>query len=249
MYKKVSLKVATFVILAAILTVPSTMLQISQAQLSSSDQSTILNIHNNLRSAVGVQPLTWSSSLASEAQNYANQLVSQGYVCDATRCDNNLPHGASNENLAWGSQGYPISSMVQSWANEKSYYNGQPIPYGNNPAGHYTAMVWQGTYEIGCGFAPSVNIDILVCRYNPPGNLIGEMPYGTPSQAVADEESTFNPDEEAVNDQLSAADSSGGNEDIDSIDESFSEDFADESFSEDFSGDSNEDSDDISNEN
>jgi hypothetical protein len=38
-------------------------------------------------------------------------------------------------------------------------------------------MVWQDTQEIGCGFASSGQMDFLVCRYNPPGNLPGQTPY------------------------------------------------------------------------
>jgi len=118
------------------------MLQISQAQISQSDQNTILNMHNNERSAVGSPPLTWSNSLATQSQSYANQLSTIGLVCNAQQCDQ-TPHGALNENLAGGSPCTSITTHVQGGANEKSQYNGQPIPPGNNPAGHYTAMVWQ----------------------------------------------------------------------------------------------------------
>ena len=107
------------------------------------------------------------------------------------------PHGASNENLA-GKSSTSITKHVQGWANEKSVYNGQPLPSGNNPAGHYTAMVWQNTKEIGCGFADTDQMNFLVCRYNPPGNFIGEMPYGNSNQAVIDDETTFVPNEGAV---------------------------------------------------
>ncbi len=63
------------------------------------------------------------------------------------------------------------------WADEKPKYNaGQRSGLG---IGHYTAMVWKNTQEIGCGFASSDSgqIDFLVCRYNPPGNLPGQTPY------------------------------------------------------------------------
>lgn len=100
-YTKVSLTIPIFIFVAAILTGPTTLLQISQAQINSSAQNSILSIHNNERSAVGVQPLTWSNSLASASQNYANQLASQGFSCMQT-CNPDIPHGATNENLAWG---------------------------------------------------------------------------------------------------------------------------------------------------
>jgi pathogenesis-related protein 1 len=196
MYKKVSIKIIVILVTAAILTVPSSMLQISHAQ-SNANLKTALDMHNQARAAVGVQPLTWSSSLATQAQGYADQLKSQGYVCNGSNGNLDvcrtaepykyLPHGASNENLAWGSVGWPVSSMVQSWIDEKSYM-GQ----------HYTAMVWQNTRQVGCGTANGAQIDILVCRYDPPGNIAGQVPFGPgaaapPSQAVGEEESTLAP--------------------------------------------------------
>ncbi len=209
MNKKITVKITMIVIIAMILTVPSTVLQISQAQISQSDQNTILSKHNSERSAVGVQPLTWSNSLATQSQDYANQLSTGGYVCNGSSCANNIPHGASNENLAWGSPGYPVSSMVQGWANEKSAYDGQPIPSGYSPAGHYTAMVWQNTHEVGCGFVATGQIDILVCRYNPAGNIVGQMPYGNTNQAVTDNETTFVPNEGVAGGENSGVNNGG----------------------------------------
>ena len=182
MNKKISVKITIILIMTVILTVPSTMLQISQAQISQSDQNTILSMHNDERKEVNSPPLTWSSNLATQSQDYANQLSTMGLVCNAQQCDQ-TPHGASNENLAGGSPGTSIATHVQGWADEKSDYNGQPIPSGNNPAGHYTAMVWQNTKEIGCGFTSTDQMNFLVCRYNPPGNFVGEMPYGNANQA------------------------------------------------------------------
>jgi hypothetical protein len=47
--------------------------------------------------------------------------------------------------------------------------------------GHYTQMVWRGTYVVGCGIAPpgagGLPYSILVCVYYPPGNYIGRAPY------------------------------------------------------------------------
>ena len=70
-------------------------------------------IHNRERGAVGNSALTWSNSLASQAQGYADQLSSQGYVCNGSNGNLDvcrtaepykyLPHGASNENFTWGS--------------------------------------------------------------------------------------------------------------------------------------------------
>ena len=111
----------------------------------------MLNIHNQERAAVGVPPLTWSNSLAADSQSWANHLTTLGLVCDDQRCDA-TPHGAKNENIASGVADLNSpAELAQLWADEKSKYNaGQRSGAG---IGHYTAMVWQNTREVGCGFS------------------------------------------------------------------------------------------------
>lgn len=175
MYKKVPKGLALILYITIFLTVLSYMVQISQAQSKTDLENTMLNIHNQERAAVGVQPLTWSNSLATDSQSWANHLTTLGLVCDDQRCDA-TPHGAKNENIASGvADLYSPEELAQLWADEKVKYNaGQRSGPG---IGHYTAMVWQNTQEIGCGFASSGQMDFLVCRYNPPGNLPGQTPY------------------------------------------------------------------------
>ena len=138
-------------------------------------------MHNRERSAVGVFRRSRGATVSRrETQAYANQLKSQGYVCNAQRFADLLPHGAliTAESHFRGSVGYPLSGMIQSWIDEKSRYDGGPIPNGGARPGHYTAMVWHNTSEVGCGTASGTQIEILVCRYNPPGNFIGRHPFG-----------------------------------------------------------------------
>jgi|SRR4051812_6631531 len=193
MEKKISIKIIIILFAAAILTVPSSMLQISHAQSTKVLQD-ILAIHNKERAAVRNQPLTWSESLASEAQAYADHLGSQGYVC----CSQVLPHGSSAENLGWGSPGFPFVKMVEgsqyAWVSEKPGYDAKtntctPVP-PLSTCGHYTAMIWGGTTHIGCGTF-SRQIEILVCRYDPPGNWAGQSPIQGAAQAVGEEQSTL----------------------------------------------------------
>jgi uncharacterized membrane protein YgcG len=204
MDKKVSIKIIVILFAAAILTVPSSMLQISHAQSTKALQD-VLAIHNRERDAVKNPALTWSNSLASQAQGYADQLSSQGYVCNGSNGNLDvcrtaapykyLPHGASNENLAWGSVGYSIDQMVQgpqySWVSEKSNYNAQTNTC-TGVCGHYTAMIWGGTTNVGCGTSSGAQIEILVCRYDPPGNMEGQTPFSQrAAQAVGEEDSTL----------------------------------------------------------
>ncbi|MBV9992478.1 MAG: hypothetical protein JOZ72_14450 [Alphaproteobacteria bacterium] len=43
--------------------------------------------------------------------------------------------------------------------------------------GHYTQIVWRETTKLGCATASSKDWDVLVCRYSPPGNTIGQRVY------------------------------------------------------------------------
>ena len=170
-------------VMAALLTVSWSALQRSQAQTNANLEGTILKIHNAERAApsVGVAPLTWSNSLAADAQSCAQDLVSRGYGPRDI-----LPHCSTGENLAWGTPGFFSAQMgAQGWADEKSTYQAR----GNHPLtpsdfekgkpmiGHYTQMVWKKTNEVGCATADSNTLSLLVCRYSPGGNYYGETPY------------------------------------------------------------------------
>ena len=197
---KLSIIISAILVTAAILTVQSSsMLQISYAQsrLDANTQNVILNMHNQERANVQVPALTWSNDLARDAQNWANTIVSRNLRWDlcgtsqdpnGTQCPPHVPRDQANgqgENLAWG-YNTPVVTLAQGWADERSnYVPGTPIA-GNlgwpNVYGHYTQMVWSSTTQIGCGIAQQTiganNWDILVCRYAPGGNWIGQVPYG-----------------------------------------------------------------------
>jgi pathogenesis-related protein 1 len=209
MYNKVSIKIIIILVTAAIVTVLSSGLQVSYAQ-PNQDMRAVLDLHNRERALVGFPPLTWSNSLAAEAQNWANHLATLGIVCGPQGCQPPVPHGANNENIALGYV-YPADVLprtspaeyAQRWADEKVRYNaGQRTGPG---IGHYTAMVWRATSEVGCGFVAGAvpdelgrggGTDFLVCRYNPPGNIPGQGPsnlpnYSTGAAAVGEEETTL----------------------------------------------------------
>ena len=185
MYKKVSSAILTILATAAILTVLSSEHQLSNAQTNQSLESKILAVHNSERAKVGVAPLTWSNSLAAGAQAWAEHVATTGrFVHDPGR-------GAVGENMAGFFSDVSEPCCGQSaWVTEKSLYHGGP---SFSAVGHYTQMVWANSKQVGCGTAFSRGLDysILVCRYDPPGNWPGQLPYpgaAPPSRAVAEEE-------------------------------------------------------------
>ncbi|MGN6708931.1 MAG: CAP family protein [Candidatus Nitrosocosmicus sp.] len=205
MNKKISVVFTTILIItSAIFIIPSIKFQLSHAQNNQDLQSSVLSIHNQERTKVGNSPLTWSDSLANDAQQYAQHLTASGYGPNDI-----LPHATGTgqgENLSWGHPGfYKAKEGVQQWADEKSNYRGQPLSSadfqkGKPMIGHYTQMVWKSTTQVGCGTSSSNTLEVLVCRYSPPGNYYGQVPYDSGSsstnQAVTDDQNTFAPNQE-----------------------------------------------------
>lgn len=167
-------------VIAALLAMSWSAVQRSHAQANGNFDN-ILQIHNNERAAVHDQPLSWSNSLAADAKSYAEHLLTLGLGPRDI-----LPHATGTgqgENLSWGTPGfYSPADGVQRWAAEKSNYHGGPLTRedfasGRPMIGHYTQMIWKNTSQVGCGTASSSTLAVLVCRYSPPGNYLGQAPY------------------------------------------------------------------------
>ncbi|KAK6036935.1 hypothetical protein COOONC_25560 [Cooperia oncophora] len=47
----------------------------------------------------------------------------------------------------------------------------------NMPIGHYTQMVWQNTYKLGCAIEWCDDMTYGVCQYSPSGNYIDQLIY------------------------------------------------------------------------
>ena len=139
----------------------------------SSRAQELLAAHNNWRAEIGVPPLQWSDSLAVSAQLWADHLASTG----------TFEHNRSGQNLALATTGVlSATQLVGIWGNEKQYFKVGVFPdvstTGNfAQVGHYTQLIWRNTQEVGCGLATGNGIDILVCNYNPPGNVLGGTVY------------------------------------------------------------------------
>lgn len=171
-----------------------------QAQTGSSltqrEASTVLRMHNNARAAVGVKPLQWDNTLAAYAQDWANQLARSSTF--RHRNGSVLQSKDYGENLAaHSSRGSHLQNGIQLWINEKRFYNGGAVG-GDGRVLHYTQMIWDRTTKVGCGRAYDARnrYYIIVCNYNPAGNIIGQKPISR--RVVNNEEPRPNPRPPAV---------------------------------------------------
>lgn len=120
----------------------------------------------------GAPPLTWSNSIASHAQSWADTIKGD------------LRHGGTDfsgkhvgQNIAMGSNSDVMRGedrkAVKQWMSEESAYRGT----FSMDAGHYTQVVWKGSRQLGCGMwsgkSDGWNTQMVVCDYYPAGNLMG----------------------------------------------------------------------------
>ncbi len=137
----------------------------------------ILQQHQTYRSELQLPALSWSPALAKDALALAQHLAS----IDKGEHDQSI-RGREGENLWWGtSDAFSFAQMVAMWGDEKKSFKYGVFPNCaiNRSAvvGHYTQIVWKNTRSVGCALAGNGHNDFLVCRYSPPGNVVGEKPY------------------------------------------------------------------------
>lgn len=130
--------------------------------LTKAEVDETLKLHNQLRKAVGVGPLKWNSKLQGQAQKWADK-------CQFKHSNSYSSPIKAGENIATNT--HPDMSVLMWFA---EFGAGPPRDGGKmiNLAGHYTAMTWPTTKEIGCGKCQG---KVFVCQYaNAPPNIVGE---------------------------------------------------------------------------
>ena len=142
-------------------------------------RSAMIAAHGAVRIDAGAAPITWDATLATDALVYAQMLARSGRFEHSKQTRGATPQG---ENLWTGTRAaYSYAEMAGHWAAEKRYYRRAATP-GFSTTGrwsdvaHYTQMIWHGTPRFGCAVASNVRDDYLVCRYTPPGNVVGQVP-------------------------------------------------------------------------
>ncbi|WP_301074191.1 CAP domain-containing protein [Sphingomonas sp.] len=137
----------------------------------------MLSAHNQTRAEAGVPPLQWDSALVETADRYARELARTGRFAHARQ-----PSGPQREgeNLWTGTRGaYRFDEMAGHWIAEKRHFvNGVTPSFSRTgkwqDVSHYTQIIWRNATRVGCALASNRRDDYLVCRYSPPGNVVGQ---------------------------------------------------------------------------
>ena len=171
---------------------------------SESGKILILEKHNELRrkvaqgqqrdpkpqpSASNMRKMVWNEELAATAQRWADQC---NFSHDRNRRKLDKTYVGQNAYLGMNSQNENLTTImskmdepVQAWYDE--VVNNAFDPVDINPfkfdytTGHYTAVVWAESEELGCGQVVYKEGDwfknIVVCNYAMGGNIVGSAMY------------------------------------------------------------------------
>ncbi|NXU77563.1 GLIP1 protein, partial [Oreotrochilus melanogaster] len=140
-----------------------------------------VSIHNDLRAKVqppasNMRYMTWDAALARTARAWAKRCVFEHniYLDKKYQCHPNFT--SVGENIWTGShQAFTVANAIKSWYNEFEFYNFTDQKC-TKVCGHYTQVVWDYSYKIGCAvaFCKEVvgirNAAHFVCNYAPSGN-------------------------------------------------------------------------------
>ncbi|XP_022148830.1 basic form of pathogenesis-related protein 1-like [Momordica charantia] len=127
-------------------------------------------IHNAIRAQYGVGPVTWNQTLADYAQNYANSKYAT--------CEMKHSGGPYGENLLEAYETTSAELTVKFWASESKFYDYNANKCVGGECGHFRAVVWRDTKQIGCAMLKCQNNWVFViCSYYPGGNNPALRPY------------------------------------------------------------------------
>lgn len=136
--------------------------------MSQADVQKMLDLHNAMRCAAGSPPLKWSADIEKQAQQTQNKIRAFSHSSSYR-----LPISVG-ENLATGNS---VDEAAWMWFTELLISTN----YNSGGMGHYTAMVWKGVTEMGCGKGDNV----IRCQYkgNPSPNMGGSYSSNVPAFA------------------------------------------------------------------
>ncbi|XP_062279122.1 cysteine-rich venom protein [Scomber scombrus] len=142
-------------------------------------QAEIVDVHNAFRRAVqptasNMLTMSYSEDVAVSAQAWVDQCI-LAHGAPSTRMLNGYELG---ENLFYSGAPAPWTSVINAWHSEVGHYQYPKGSTNNGSIGHYTQVVWNSSYKVGCGMKLCPNgIYFYGCHYYRAGNFKGWPPY------------------------------------------------------------------------
>jgi len=146
----------------------------------------IVDMHNKLRrqeGAANMEALHYNAKLARLAQTWSQRCVFEHGQPPFSQSDVGFKNLGQNI-FAHSKPDFKVEDAVQAWYDEKKDYHYDTTQCNSGKiCGHYTAVTWAKTTEIGCGmtFCPMISgiakAHFIVCNYAPAGNFQGEKNY------------------------------------------------------------------------
>ncbi|XP_051517157.1 peptidase inhibitor 16-like [Myxocyprinus asiaticus] len=158
-------------------------LSLAGGHLTEDQKSTIVNMHNELRSKVQpraafMQRVVWDEELRLVAEAYASKCI--------WNHNPQLILLSIGENLFATTGSFNATKAILDWFGEHVDYDYESNTCPENKmCGHYTQMVWANSNKVGCATYLCDTVEglvtksttVLVCNYFPQGNIEGQRPY------------------------------------------------------------------------
>ncbi|TAQ83946.1 hypothetical protein B7494_g7732 [Chlorociboria aeruginascens] len=156
------IRAASVTVLSTLVSTPSAIPTSPSYTSDTSFESSMLEGHNFYRSEHNASALSWNTTSADYAANWASA------------CNFEHSGGPTGENLAAGYAN--ASAAVDGWGLEREKYNWAK-PGFSEATGHFTQLVWSNTTSVGCGRAYCNGKGgspgwLVVCEYWPEGNVV-----------------------------------------------------------------------------
>ncbi|XP_041457491.1 peptidase inhibitor 16-like [Lytechinus variegatus] len=156
---------------------------------TAAEQQNLVDWHNDYRRQVSpeasnMEYMTWNDELATWAQEWT----------DSCYYEHGFPAAADNEKIGQNLWRGFVASLpdgsgpLSSWWDEWQWYDYETntcLP--DKICGHYTQLVWDTSYQVGCGrsfcaegYDDTLNFTnnyIVACNYREQGNVQGIKPY------------------------------------------------------------------------
>uniref|UniRef100_A0A673B840 ShKT domain-containing protein n=1 Tax=Sphaeramia orbicularis TaxID=375764 RepID=A0A673B840_9TELE len=152
----------------------------------------IVDQHNVFRrdvqpTASNMLRMNWSDEVAANAQAWLNKCI-LAHGPPSTRTINGTRYELG-ENLFYSSIPYTWTDVISAWHGEVAHYQYPNGSTNSQTVGHYTQVIWNSSYKVGCGVTLCPNdVYFYGCHYYRAGNFKRWPPYkaGPPCASCPD---------------------------------------------------------------